>query len=98
VGISNSYLKFARNSAMAASHTQAHETEGKLSALSSQMFDISVLVDVVRVRRFYTAKCRRDCLENLSRTTQFWDLTKRVGSAVSFLNAMMKMQRQAGKG
>jgi hypothetical protein len=39
VGISNSYLKFARNSAMAASHTQAHSSaNGKLGAWSSQMF------------------------------------------------------------
>ena len=42
VGISNNYLKFARYSAMAASHAQAHGANGKLSACSSQMFGILV--------------------------------------------------------
>jgi hypothetical protein len=42
VGISNNHHKFARHSAMAAFHTQAHGANGKLSACFSQMFGILV--------------------------------------------------------
>src|SRR4051794_39939927 len=42
VSVSNNYLKFASHSAMAASHTQVHGANGKLSIWSSQVFGILV--------------------------------------------------------